>query len=96
VADGWDRLRGTVPAGGGGVRIIVEAVLSLLAITCAIVKNADRIKIMRCEALPCVVAAPRARTKKKAAPRGISREAHVRFWEDVEVKILRVTQLRAK
>jgi hypothetical protein len=47
VTDGWDGLRGTVPADDGGVRIIVEAIFSLLAITCAITKNARRGKIMR-------------------------------------------------
>jgi len=41
-----------VPSGGGGVRIIVEALLSLLAFTGAIVKTADAVKIMRCYTLP--------------------------------------------
>jgi hypothetical protein len=36
-----------VPSGRGGVRIIVEALLSLLAITGAIVKSADPVKILR-------------------------------------------------
>jgi len=49
---GLDRLLGAVPSGGGGVRIIVEALLSLLAFTGAIVKTADAVKIMRCYTLP--------------------------------------------
>jgi hypothetical protein len=49
---GLDRLLGAVPSGGGGVRIIVEALLSLLAVTGAIVKNADAVKILRCYTLP--------------------------------------------
>jgi hypothetical protein len=52
AANGFGGLLGTVPAGGGGVRVIVELLLSLLAITYAIAKNAEAGKIMRCYTLP--------------------------------------------
>jgi hypothetical protein len=47
MTDRPDHLLGAAPSGRGGVRIIVEALLSLLAFTGAIVKNADPVKIIR-------------------------------------------------
>lgn len=47
VAGGFGRLLGTLPAGSGGVRVIVELLLSLLAVTYAIAKNAELGKIMQ-------------------------------------------------
>jgi hypothetical protein len=52
AADGFGRLLGTLPAGSGGVRVIVELLLSLLAVTYAIAKNAEGRKIIRCYTLP--------------------------------------------
>jgi hypothetical protein len=40
------RLLGTVPADRGGVRILVELLLSLLAVTYAIAKTAEASKIL--------------------------------------------------